>query len=81
MTSLTFTIITEGHLGLAQANGVFSGADAIECLEFGLLDILEPMHTSSATNGSWEIRSCGCLIKFVCDIGRPTGGDKSQWQE
>lgn len=36
----TFSIVAEAHFGLAQANCVFSSADAIELLELGLLDIL-----------------------------------------
>lgn len=39
--SLTLTVVAEGHLGLAETNGVLAGADAIELLELGLLDILE----------------------------------------
>jgi hypothetical protein len=37
---LTLTIVTEGHLGLAEANGVFALGDAIELLEVGLVDAL-----------------------------------------
>jgi hypothetical protein len=37
---LTFAVIAEAHFGLAQANCVFSGADAIEFLELGLVDTL-----------------------------------------
>ena len=37
---LTFTIVAEGHLGLAEANGVFALADAIELFKLGLLHIL-----------------------------------------
>lgn len=36
----TLAIIAEAHLGLAEANGVLAGADAIELLELGLFDIL-----------------------------------------
>jgi len=38
--SLTFSVIAKAHPGLSQANGVFSSADAIELLEFGLFDAL-----------------------------------------
>jgi hypothetical protein len=38
---LTFAVVTEAHLGLAEANGVFAGADTVELLELGLLDILK----------------------------------------
>lgn len=36
----TLAVIAEAHLGLAEANGVLAGADAIELLELGLVDIL-----------------------------------------
>jgi hypothetical protein len=38
--SLTFTVVAEGHLGLAETDGVLSSADAIELLELGLVDVL-----------------------------------------
>jgi len=37
---LTLTVVAEGHLGLAEANGVFALGDAIELLEFGLVNAL-----------------------------------------
>ena len=37
----TFTVITEAHLGLTKANGVFAFAHAIELLELALVDTLE----------------------------------------
>ncbi len=37
----TFTVIAKAHLGLAKANGVLPGADAIKLFEFGLFDILQ----------------------------------------
>jgi hypothetical protein len=37
---LTFTVIAEAHLSLAEADRVFARTDAIELLEVGLLDIL-----------------------------------------
>lgn len=43
---LTLTIIAEAHLGLAEANGVFPGSDAIELLEFALLYILQMCNTN-----------------------------------
>ena len=36
----TCAVVTEAHLGLAEANGVLPGADAIVLLKLGLLDIL-----------------------------------------
>jgi hypothetical protein len=38
---LTLTVVAEGHLGLAEANGVFALRDAIELLEFSLVNALE----------------------------------------
>lgn len=37
---LTLTVIAEAHLGLAETNGVLSGADAIVLLQFDLVDAL-----------------------------------------
>lgn len=37
---LTFTVVAKGHLGLAETNGVFASADAIELFELGLLNVL-----------------------------------------
>jgi hypothetical protein len=37
---LTLTVVAEGHLGLAEANGVFALGDAIELLEFSLVNAL-----------------------------------------
>ena len=38
---LTLTVIAEGHLGLAETNGVLASADAIELFELSLLNILK----------------------------------------
>ena len=38
---LTFSIVAEAHLGLAETNGVLAGADAIELLELCLVDALQ----------------------------------------
>jgi hypothetical protein len=38
--TLTLTIVAEGHLGLAETNGVLASGDAIELLELGLVDAL-----------------------------------------
>ena len=37
----TFTVITEAHLGLAQADGVLALTDPIELFEFRLVDALD----------------------------------------
>ena len=39
--TLTLTVVAEGHLGLAETNGVFARGDAIEFLELGLVDALQ----------------------------------------
>lgn len=36
----TLTVVAESHLGLAKADSVLAGADAIESLKLRLLDIL-----------------------------------------
>jgi len=46
---ITFTIVTEAHLGLAKTNGVFSLANSIELLELGLVDALKVLQTSVCT--------------------------------
>ena len=38
---LTFSVVAEAHLGLAETNGVLAGADAIELLELCLVDALQ----------------------------------------
>lgn len=40
MKTLTFPVIAEAHLGLSQTNGVLPLADAIEFLQFFLVDAL-----------------------------------------
>jgi hypothetical protein len=37
---LTLTVVAEGHLSLAEANGVFALGDAIELFQLGLVDAL-----------------------------------------
>ena len=37
---LTFSIVAEAHLGLTEANGVFACANAIELLQFRLVNAL-----------------------------------------
>lgn len=39
--ALTLTVVAEGHLGLAKANRVLARSDAIELLEFSLVDALQ----------------------------------------
>ena len=40
LETLTFTVVAEGHPGLAETNGVLASGDAIELLELGLVDAL-----------------------------------------
>jgi hypothetical protein len=37
----TFTVIAEAHLGLAEANGIFALANAVEFLQLSLIDALD----------------------------------------
>ena len=37
----TFSVVTEAHLSLTEANGIFALADAIELLKFCLVDTLK----------------------------------------
>jgi len=53
--NFTFAVVAEGHLGLAKANGVFPGADAIKLFEFALLNILQAMMVS-CDDISWAVR-------------------------
>ena len=39
--ALTFSVVAEAHLGLAETNGVLAGADAIKLLELCLVDALQ----------------------------------------
>jgi hypothetical protein len=48
--SLTFSVVAEAHLGLAETNGVLALADAIELLELCLVDALHGF--PSATHGT-----------------------------
>jgi hypothetical protein len=41
ISSVTFSVVAEAHLGLAETNGVLAGADAIELLELCLVDALQ----------------------------------------
>jgi hypothetical protein len=41
LLALTLSVVAEAHLGLAEANGVLAGADAIELLELCLVDALQ----------------------------------------
>jgi hypothetical protein len=58
---LTLAVIAKAHLGLAKANGVFSGTDAIKLLEFALFDILRACKrichglAMSATEGQQQV--------------------------
>jgi hypothetical protein len=61
---LTLAVVAEGHLCLAEANGVFSLRDAIELLELGLVDALHgksggaPKH---AVAGACALQDNTCL--------------------
>jgi hypothetical protein len=62
--SLTFSVVAEAHLGLAETNGVFALADAIELLELCLVDALHatrqpPMALEGEMFGRWELTWLG----------------------
>lgn len=38
---LTLAVVAEGHLGLAETDGVLAGGGAVELLQLSLLDILQ----------------------------------------
>ena len=40
MVDRTFSVVAEAHLGLAEANGVFALRNAIEFLQFSLVNAL-----------------------------------------
>jgi hypothetical protein len=40
ISGLTLTVVAEGHLGLAEADGIFALRDAIELLKLGLVNAL-----------------------------------------
>ncbi len=74
---LTLTVVAEAHLGLAKADCILSGADAIEFLEFRLLNILLEEGTRLAMlergrrGGATGRRSSYGLI--------PGWGNRSRW--
>lgn len=46
----TFAVVTEAHLSLAETNGVFSGGNAIEFLQLGLVNALVELVSTSYQN-------------------------------
>jgi hypothetical protein len=48
----TLTVVAEGHLGLAETNGVLSLGDAIELFKLGLVDTLLSVSTASSSSSS-----------------------------
>ena len=72
----TFSIIAEGHLGLAEANGIFSGTDAIEFFELGLVDALPHMSVKAKQQQHVPIEHVAASLRLQCV---PDLGSKSQW--
>jgi hypothetical protein len=61
---LTFSVVAEAHLSLAEANGVLALADAIELLELCLVDALQasrqpPMALEKGMFGRWKLTWLG----------------------
>ena len=63
---LTLTVVAEGHLCLAEANGVFSLRDAIELLELGLVDAL---HGKSGGGPKHAVAGVCALLVATCLTG------------
>jgi len=55
---LTLTVVAEGHLGLAEANGVFALGDAIELLKLGLVDALHTLSGGVVNKAAGSSRRC-----------------------
>jgi hypothetical protein len=77
--ALTLAIVAKGHLGLAEANGVLSGADAIELLELGLLNVLQwvnclEVSDVGASSEGQEIEG----LRGTKKKGRPKSGTSSE---
>lgn len=78
----TFAVVTEGHLGLAEANCVFALGDAIELFQLGLVDAL----WSVSIVGFKGAATCTCLAREVefngldADVGG-SGSHDCGWLE
>jgi hypothetical protein len=75
-SKLTLAVVAEGHLGLAEANGVFALGDAIELLEFRLVDALHQKSGGVVKKAGSCSRRChrACGSKHL-----PGWGSKAQW--
>ena len=69
----TFSVVTEAHLRLAKANGVFPLTDAIELLKLGLVDALNKIGSESWLISNWTTQALRQNIhlwsEFVPDLG------------
>jgi hypothetical protein len=54
---LTFAVVAEGHLGLAETNGVFALGNAIELLELCLVDALHGKVRGGAQDGGQQLQA------------------------
>lgn len=55
---LTFSVVTEAHLGLAKANGIFARANSIEFLQLSLVNALvigQPIVIPNKTSSSSRV--------------------------
>lgn len=50
----TFSVVTEAHLGLTKTNCVFASANAIELLEFCLIDALQSSQSCASVFSSTQ---------------------------
>lgn len=73
---LTLAVIAEGHLGLAETNGVFALGDAIKLLKLCLVDALHNMSGGVVKKAVGRAKRCCCACSVV---HLPGWGSKAQW--
>jgi hypothetical protein len=79
MIQLTLAVVAEGHLGLAETNGVLALRDAIELLELSLVNALQRDWSEGkvAIGGREGPRPSVASAWRGSDI--PGWGSKAQW--
>ena len=65
---LTFSVITEAHLGLAKTNCVFPLTDAIKLLKLGLVNTLERGVSKIVTQARGRLNALSQSILIVPDL-------------
>jgi hypothetical protein len=81
MAVLTLAVVAEGHLSLAKTNSVLAGADAIELLELGLLNILQGLLSVPSLSLSCVVRICEADVHAPqhSDVGQGRGKGGRTW--